>query len=534
MRRRAAPTGLAGRGIRRLPDVVRVHAADRPDAIALECEGRNLTFIEWYERSATVAAALTDLGVGAGERVAVLARNGLPIFELTMGAALLNAVAVQVNWRLAALEVARIVADSEARVLVVAEEFAPTVEQIEDEMQSGASPVRTIVVIGKHPRWASYEDWLAAAKPEDPGLESSGTDVAMQLYTSGTTGLPKGAMLTHDNVFSFVGANRWFDFRPGDSVNLVMMPLFHIGGLGWSTVGLTFGCRTVVLPDVDVSKAIEAVRAGVTHVFLVPAVLQGLLALPGLRRSDFASLRKLVYGASPIAESVLVRAIELIGCDLIQLYGLTETTGAITQLLPEEHDPKHRPELLRSCGRPYPWVDLRVVDPATERDVGSGEVGELWVRSPQVMAGYWHNRAATDEVLLPDGWLRTGDAGYRDPDGYLYLYDRVKDMIVSGAENVYPAEVENVLMDHPDVADVAVIGVPDQTWGEAVKAIVVPAGHSSPEPADLIAFCHTRLAGYKCPKSVDFAEALPRNPSGKLLKRELRRPYWEGLGRMIG
>lgn len=515
--------------IRRLPDLVRVHAAKRPDEIALQCEERGLTFAEWYERSATVAAALGELGVGAGARVAILARNGLPIFELTMGAALLNAVAVQVNWRLAPPEVERIVADSGARVLVVGEEFVPTVEQIEE-----AATLRAIVVIGRHPRWASYEDWLAAAIPEDPKPSTSGEDVALQLYTSGTTGSPKGVMLTHDNVFSLVGANRWLNFRPEDSVNLVMMPLFHIGGLGWATVGLTFGCRTVVLPDVDVHAALEAVRDGVTHVFLVPAVLQALLAIPGLRRADFASLRKLAYGASPIAETVLVKAIELIGCDLLQLYGLTETTGAVTQLLPEEHDRVRRPGLLRSCGRPYPWVDVRVVDPATGGDVETGEVGEVWIRSPQVMAGYWRNEAATHEVLTAEGWFRTGDAGYRDREDYLYLYDRVKDMIVSGAENVYPAEVENVLMEHPDVADVAVIGVPDEIWGEAVKAIVVPARQPPPAPRDLIAFCHKRLAGYKCPKSIDFAEALPRNASGKLLKRELRRRFWEGRSRMIG
>jgi long-chain acyl-CoA synthetase len=270
---------------------------------------------------------------------------------------------------------------------------------------------------------------------------------------------------------------------------------------------------------------------------MVPAVIQMLLATPGAQREDFASLRTLVYGAAPISPAVLTAALDLIGCELIQVYGLTETTGAVTQLHSFEHDPSGRPGLLRSCGKPYPWVQVRVVSPDTGVDVdgdGEGSVGELWIRSRQVMAGYWNNPAATELAVTEEGWLRTGDAGYRDAEGYLYLYDRVKDMIVTGGENVYPAEVENALMAHPEVLDVAVVGVPDDRWGEAVKAVVVPAGETEPDRNELVSFCRERLAGYKCPKSIDFAESLPRNPSGKLLKREIRRPYWEGLDRSIG
>jgi long-chain acyl-CoA synthetase len=263
----------------------------------------------------------------------------------------------------------------------------------------------------------------------------------------------------------------------------------------------------------------------------VPVVLQAILEAPGVRPEDFSSLRKLLYGAAPISESVLRRAMELLGCDLFQLYGMTETSGAIIQLDPADHDPS-RPGRLRACGRRYPWVEVRVVRP-DGTDTDEHEVGELWVRSPQVMAGYWRQPEATAQTITPSGWLKTGDAGFRDMEGYLYLTDRVKDMIVTGAENVYPAEVENVLMDHPAVAEVAVIGVPDDKWGEAVKAVVVPVA-DPPDPAELIAFCHGRLAGYKCPKSVDFADTLPRTASGKLLKREIRAPYWTGADRLIG
>lgn len=539
-----------------MADVVRVHACLRPEAIAVECGGERRTFRHLHDRCARVAAALgesLDPPAGGGlagasspqletgsssvatqPRVAVLARNSIEIFEITFGAAMRNAVAIQLNWRLSAPEIAQILDDSEARVLVVGAEFVPVVERIEAELRL----LPAIVVVGTHPRWPSYESWIGGHEPRDPGVIPSAGDTAMQLYTSGTTGLPKGVMLTNENLFCMLDrVNRWWRFDPNTSVNLALMPLFHIAGLAWSTVGLAYGCRTVALPDVDIAAVLGAVRGGVTHAFMVPAVIQFLLATPGITRDDFASLRTLVYGASPISEAVLTRALELIDCGLIQVYGLTETTGAVTQLQSWEHDPVGRPDLLRSCGKPYPWVEVRIVDPDTGQDVeGTGEraVGELWIRSPQVMAGYWHNPAATEAAITRDGWLRTGDAGYRDTDGYLFLYDRVKDMIVTGGENVYPAEVENALMAHPDVGDVAVIGVPDERWGEAVKAVVVPVAGTEPDRAELVSFCRERLAGYKCPKSIDFAESLPRNPSGKLLKREIRSPYWAGFGRFIG
>jgi long-chain acyl-CoA synthetase len=285
--------------------------------------------------------------------------------------------------------------------------------------------------------------------------------------------------------------------------------------------------------DVDLQAILRAIpEHGVTHALFVPAVLQFLLSVPGVEDVDFSTLRTVVYGASPITDKVLIRAMEVFGADFIQVYGLTETTGAVTQLSPEDHDPEGNPDLLRSCGKPMHGVELRIV---TEEgaDADEGAVGEVWIRTSQNMKGYWRKPEETAAALTPDGWMRTGDAGFVK-EGYLYLYDRVKDMIVSGGENVYPAEVENVLMTHPQVADVAVIGVPHERWGETVKAIVVPAEGSSPTPEELIGYAREHLAHFKCPTSVDFAEALPRNPSGKLLKRELREPYWEGQERRIG
>jgi long-chain acyl-CoA synthetase len=516
-----------------IADVVRNHAAARPDAPALLFEGRTVTFGELDRRSSQVAQALRALGVSAGDRVAFVDKNGLEWYEVTFGLAKLGAVSVSVNWRLAPPEMAAIIEDAGAEVVIVGPDFVGHVEQVEGDLPQ----VKAFVAIGRgggHEGWLDYDAGVRVQPAEDPGVRSSGGDVAFQLYTSGTTGLPKGVMLTNDNFFegvSRLGAEWGFT---SDSVNLAMMPLFHIGGSGWAMVGLDHGCATVVLRDVDPAAVLRVIpEHRVTNAFMVPAVIQFLLVTPGVESTDFSSLRALAYGASPISDDVLVRGIETFGCEFIQLYGLTETTGAITQLDGVDHDPVGNPRLLRSCGKPYPWVELRVVDPAGD-DVPAGTVGELWTRSHQNTIGYWNNPAATAEAITPDGWFRTGDAGYLDADGYVYLHDRVKDMIVTGGENVYPAEVENVLMKHPGVADVAVIGVPDERWGETVKAIVVPASAEPVSEADLIAFARGHLAAYKLPKSVDYAEVLPRNPSGKLLKRELREPYWRGIERRVG
>ncbi|HEY8547368.1 MAG TPA: long-chain-fatty-acid--CoA ligase [Acidimicrobiales bacterium] len=517
-----------------IADIIRAHAAERPDATALEFEGATLTFGQLDERSNRVGQALRSAGVQATDRVAFIDKNGLEWFEVTFGLAKLGAVNVSVNWRLAPAEMLQIIDDAQAEVVIVGPEFVGHIEKIEDRLER----VRTIVAIGGHDRWVDYEELVDAAEPVDPDHTSSGSDVAFQLYTSGTTGLPKGVMLTNDNFFKGVAgiAEQWrFDT---ESVNLAMMPMFHIAGAGWATVGLYHGCKTVVLRDIDPARILQVIpEHRITNAFMVPAVIQFLLMTPGVHDTDFSSMRALVYGASPITDKVLVQAMEVIGCEMIQVYGLTETTGAITQLDGVDHDPVNRPEVLRSCGKPYPWVEMRIVDAATGEDKPLGEVGEIWTRSHQNMAGYWNNPDATAAAITPDGWFRTGDAGYADAEGYIYIHDRVKDMIVSGGENVYPAEVENVLMKHEGVADVAVIGVPDEKWGEAVKAIVVPAAgvEAGDELAvELIAFAREHLAGYKLPKSVDYAETLPRNPSGKLLKRELREPYWADADRQVG
>jgi long-chain acyl-CoA synthetase len=518
-------------GINNIADILRVHAAGRPDETALILGERRLTWAELYDRAGRVASGLAEAGVGDQERVAFLDKNGFEHFELFYGAALLNAVCVDVNWRLAPPEVEFIVNDAEAKVFVVGQEFVPVLDAIADQLAS----VTTILVIGGHEKYQDFGEWIDQHEVNDPNIATTGDDVAFQLYSSGTTGRPKGVMLSNDNFFRLlpVATDMW-EFS-AEAVNLVAMPLFHIGGGGWATAGMHEGATSVIVRDLDPAALIRLIpEHGITHMFVVPAVLQFMLMVPGHDQGDYSSLKVIVYGASPISEEVLARSIEVFGCKFWQAYGLTETTGAIVNLPPEDHDVngpnRHR---LRSCGVAGPGVELRIVEPSTGADVPVGEVGEIWTRTPQNMKGYWNQPEATAATIDADGWLRTGDAGYLDADGYLYIHDRVKDMIVSGGENVYPAEVENVLMAHPAVADVAVVGVPDERWGETGKAIVVKAEGAAVSPEEIIDFCRQRLAKFKCPTSVEFTDVLPRNPSGKVLKKDIRAPYWEGYERQV-
>jgi long-chain acyl-CoA synthetase len=515
--------------IERVVDVVRHHGQERPDAPAIIYGDRTISYSDLDERSSRVANGLLAEGVGEQERVAFLDKNTPEYFDILFGAAKINAVTVAVNWRLAPPEAAFIVNDAESKVLVVGQDLLPVLDAMEAELTT----VKKILVIGGHDRHEDFEAWLAGHDATDPGTTSGPDDVAFQFYSSGTTGRPKGVMLTNHNAFATVEANmEALGFGP-DSVNMVVMPLFHVAGGLWATLGLYNGVLNVLLRDVDPVAIVRDIeRHRVTHSVFVPAVLQFLLMIPETKEADFSSLELIVYGASPISEEVLTASIRTFGCNFMQAYGMTETSGGCVLLPPEDHDPDgpnaHR---LRAAGKAAPGAELRVVDPESFEPVPNGQVGEILIRSPQNMKGYWKMPEATAETILEDGWLRTGDAGYLDDDGYLYIHDRVKDMIISGGENIYPAEIENVLMAHPGIADVAVIGVPDDTWGEVPKAIVVKGTDVTEQ--DVIAFARERLAHYKCPKSVDWIDALPRNPSGKILKKDLRAPYWEGRGRRV-
>jgi long-chain acyl-CoA synthetase len=500
-------------------------ARRRRDHPALVGATRTVTYGELWERGNRVAHALTAAGVGEGERVAYLDLNHPEFFEVMLGAAEIGAAIAPLNFRLTPPEMGRIVADAEAKVLVVGPAFEAALPAIEAEAPGLTRVVRT---------GDDYESWLAAASDADPERAIRGDDVVLQLYTSGTTGLPKGVMLTNDNCSALLDVAEAWNVDE-TSVSLVAMPLFHIGGSGWANVSLARGGTNVLVPMIDPVGLLDTIeKSRITNAFLVPAVLQMLCAVPGAEDRDFSSIRSIAYGASPITSAALSRSLEVFRAPLFQVYGLTETTGAITELSSGDHDPGGpRQHLMRSAGKPYPWVEIKAVDPVTGKDCGTDEVGEIRIRSVQNSPGYWRRPDETAAVFDGDGWLHTGDAGYLDADGYLFLTDRIKDMIVTGAENVYPIDVESALSEHPDVVDVAVIGVPDERWGETVKAVVVRRPGSELTEGALLDWARDRVAGFKRPRSVDFVDELPRNPSGKLLKRVLREPYWQGVGRTI-
>lgn len=513
--------------IRSLSDVTRVHARLRPDAVAHVFEDRTTHFGELDARASRIANGLIGLGLKPQTRIGYIGMNSDRFFEVVYGCFKSNTVIVGVNWRLAPPEIAYVLNDADAEILFVSAEFTGVIDKIKGDL---TTVKHFIALDGAHGDWPVFEAWRDAQSSTDPMLEIAPDDDALQLYTSGTTGHPKGVQLTNANYINFFASAQeagWAHYEPGE-VNLVAMPNFHVAGLNMGVLGVAQGAVCIIMKQVDPVKVLDMIEQyGIQNMFLVPAVIQFVITVPGVETRNLSTLKRVFYGASPISEEVLRKAKEILGADFTQLYGLTETVGAGTYLAPEAHEGAR----LRSCGVGYPGFQIAVFGPDA-KPMPQGDVGEIVIKSNTIMKGYWKKPEATAKAVI-DGWFYTGDAGFFDKDGFLFIHDRVKDMIVSGGENVYPAEVENALMSHPAVADAAVIGVPDEKWGEAVKAIVVPKPGADASAEDIIAFVKTRIASYKTPKSVDFVEALPRNPSGKILRRELREPHWAGRERRV-
>lgn len=511
-------------------DIPRVQSNIRPNEVALWYKGEETSFAELNTRANQVANGLIALGVSADQRIGYLAKNTAVYYEMMYGCAKARAVMNGVNTRLAAPEVQFILSDAQVKVLFVGPEWFGMIEEIKDECPHLE---HIITIEGTHEGWLEYASWRDDQDTSAPKIRTEDQDDVIQLYTSGTTGLPKGVMLTNANYLSFMdqcGQLEWAGYAAGETV-MNAMPLFHVAGVNAGLLATAQGANTVVLPEINPAEILDLIESqSINHAFWVPAVILMLSQMPDFRERDYSTLKQVFYGASPIAEDLLTTAVDVMGARFTQLYGLTETVGGGTYLPPEAHDPSWGK--LRSCGVPYPSTIIRCVD-ANGDAVPTGDVGEIVIQSGFVMKGYWNRPEATTDAIR-NGFFHTGDAGYFDEDGFLFIHDRVKDMIVSGGENVYPAEVENAIFGHPDVADVAVIGVPDEKWGEAVKAIIVAKEGSQPTPESISAWARERIAGYKCPKSVDFIEALPRNPSGKILRKDLREPYWEGQERRVG
>lgn len=502
-----------------LADIVRAQAVERADATAFIFEGAQTSFAEFDRRTNRVANALIDAGHRPGDRIAYLGKNRDAYFELWIGAVKAGLVMVPVNWRLAPPEVTYILGDARPAVILSEPEFLDRLD--------GASA--EILVTEPREGRTDFARWRDARGDGDPRREGDYDDAVLQLYTSGTTGNPKGALLSNRSLLGLRASvpaedlPEWYRWSH-DDVALVAMPVFHISGSGWGLWSLQHGAKGVIVREFDPAQVLDLlVTYRISKIIMVPTALRIVCDHPRAAHTDFSFLKYICYGGSAIPLDLLRQAIAIFGCGFAQMYGMTETAGTIVGLPPEDHDPAGN-ERMRGIGVPLPGVSVRVVDEAG-CEVPRGEIGEIVTRSEANMAGYFNRPEATAETIDPDGWLRTGDAGRMDADGYLYLADRIKDMIITGGENVYPAEVENAIYSHPQVKDVAVIGVPDEKWGEAVKAVIVPAGDVPPEPADIISWARDRVAAYKAPKSVDYRDDLPRNPSGKILRRLLRDEY---------
>jgi long-chain acyl-CoA synthetase len=494
--------------MRTLAELIRWRARRHPELDAIWYEGRTQTYGDLDSSSSALAGALAGpLRLAPGDRVAILDKNCPEYLELIFALDKAGVVAVPINWRLTPGEVKAVIDDTRPRLIVTGAEFRG---------HGQACGVQTLT-FRELPRGG-----------DDPHRDQDGA-VSTQFCTSGTTALPKGAMLTGHNVLNtgLCLALEMPEMREGGR-SLVCLPMFHIGGAGWAIWSMQEGMTLVMVREVVPEQLLNViVEQKVETALLVPAVMLFLTELPASRTADFSALKHVTYGTAPISPDLLKRCIDIFKCKFCQVYGLTETSGPFT-CLPFEH---HVGEKLLSCGRPMFAGRARIVG-VNDEDLPPGQIGEVCYQGESLMAGYWARSDATRDAMR-GGWFHSGDAGSMDKNGFIYIKDRIKDMIISGSENVYPAEVEGVLGGHPDIVECAVIGVPDKKWGETVKAVVVKRANSILTETGLIEWCRDKIAGFKRPTSVDFIEKLPRNASGKLLKRTLREPYWQGYDRRV-
>lgn len=492
---------------------------------ALVCADRAWTWKHLHDRIARMAAGLSSMGVRPGDRIMAVMANGDDAFALFHAAAWMRAVIVPLNTRWTADEMAFAVEDCTPVLLVADEVF----EAIATEVAARtATPI-----VGRAGPSPSLESLVAASAPM-ASVDGADSDLLAIFYTGGTTGRSKGVMLSHGNVafnsLSTIGEGLYAEAE----TYLHTSPAFHIAGAGAMFACVVSACVSVVLPRFEAGEVLAAIaRDAITETHLVPTMVQMVLDHPAFAATDLSSLRAISYGASPISEAVLDRAMAALPhVGFIQLYGMTELSPVCTFLPPRDHGPQARAKgRHRSAGRASIGVEMAIIGENDER-LPARQVGEIIARGPNVMLGYWNRPRETAEALR-GGWMHTGDGGRVDDHGVLYVVDRIKDMIVSGGENVYSAEVESALTKHPDVAQCAVIGVPDERWGERVHAVIMARPGTEPTAQSITDHCRSLIAGYKCPRSVEFRDALPLSAAGKVLKAELRAPFWEGRSRNV-
>ena len=517
----------------RLHDHLDYWARERPDCeFAVQGDYR-LTYGEALVAVNKLANAFVNSGLRQGDRIALLARNSIEYALLYYAASKSGVVPVPLNYRLAPPEWTYIVNDARARMFLVSGHHVEAVDALRGELRT----VEHFICLDTTgaPGWDDYHGWVSAQPSIAPAILIDEEAELYQMYTSGTTGHPKGAILTHRAVIANIGQISLVVRGEPGARCLVVLPMFHAAAVSALFAPVSWGGSLYIHEEFHPAEVVRALsEERIAFTALVPAMIQAcLVRVPEIASHRYEHLRIIYYGASPIAEETLRRAMEVFRCGFVQSYGQTEAAQAITLLLPSDHQRalSQRPELLLSAGRPAVGTEVRIVD-ENDNPVPKGTVGEVVVRGPQIMRGYWNLPKESAETLR-NGWLHTGDLGTLDEEGYLFMQDRVKEMIVSGGENVYPSMVENVLYQHPAIAEAAVIGVPDERWGETVKAIVVLRQGTTATEEEIIAFCRRKLGGFERPRSVDFVDSLPRNSSGKILKRVLREPYWVSQSRGI-
>lgn len=503
----------------RIDDYLDYHARVHGDVAFVIDEQRSLSFTEARVRVDRIAGRLADTGLSKGDRIALLGKNSIEFFFMYLACARLGVVPVGINYRLTPGECAFIVEDATAKVL-----FADA--ELIDPVSSACGGVLAVCLFGEHSEYTAFEQWLGDQPLSFERVEIEPDDVMAQMYTSGTTGLPKGVLLSHSNIISNVYQTSLaseYTFMAGDEF-LLVAPMYHAAGIMIGYTGVLQGLTLVIHREYHSQRVVETLLSRpIAAVTLVPVMLQMILdTVPDLDAMQFPKLRLIYYGASPVSVPLLRRAIQIFDCDFTQGYGQTETNSIVAMLSASDHRRAlaGRPELLAACGRAAFNTELRVID-SEGATLSAGEAGEIVARGPQIMQGYWNNPEATSETLR-NGWLHTGDIGQIDEEGYLTIVGRVKDLIISGGENVYPVEVENVLTSHPLVSEAAVIGVNHHKWGEVPLAIIVYEGADVPEAKELTHFCREQLAAFKVPAYIHPIEVLPRNPSGKVLKQQLR------------
>jgi acyl-CoA synthetase (AMP-forming)/AMP-acid ligase II len=504
--------------------IVRKHGYLNSRKTALIDERERLTFRQVNQRVNQIVHALQDRGVKKGDRIGVLLYNCNEIIEMYFACAKGGFVAVPVNYRLLPREILYLLKDFEPKVFVFDQEFSHTVKSFKDQ----AGSIRHWIALGGRVSGSeieTFEDAFMHSQDEEPIVDLSDDDLAMIMYTSGTTGVPKGAMITQRNLMASI-INQCMAISPSrDDVLINFPPLFHLGGLSTFLSHFTTGCTHITIRQFDVVKALEWIeKERPTAAHLVPAMQNMVVSHPDVGKYDLSSLRNIHYGASAMLTTQLRRSMEVFHCRYFQISGSTEVTGTLTTLLPQEHvveGPPEKVERLGSAGKEVLGLEVKIVNEKGE-ECPPGVAGEAIVRGDAVTGGYWNMDEETRKTIV-DGWLHTGDVCVKDEDGYVYYKDRIKDMINRGGEKVFPREVEEVIVAHPAVKEVAVIGVPDERLGEEVKAIIVLNPGQQVSEEEIIALCKENLAAYKRPRSVDFVKELPKNPTGKILKKILRK-----------